>query len=176
VALGLLVLALGLVWLVIVGPIVGGFSVREVERRQLVATLQRDQRVMDSVPVWRAAAVAQAQTAGRFAIAAPSEQAAVDMLKERVQKIAADQGYALTAMQDLQADAPPGKVRIRADMELTLTQLYETLRRLEAEGTYVVVDFLSINADRALVTGRSAPLGVRIELTADHAPGKDKPS
>lgn len=173
IAIGLLLLAVGLFWFAVVGPLVSGFSSRAAERRLLQATLQRDQRVVDSLPVWRNAAVEQARSAPRFAIVAPSEQAAVDILKDRLEKVAVDQGFTLSSVQDMQAEAAPGEVKVRAVMELTLTQLYETLRRIEGEGAYVVVDFLSVNADRALVAGHSAPLAVRIELRANFVPGRD---
>jgi hypothetical protein len=176
VALGGLAAALAVAWLVLVGPLVGGFADRADERAQLNATFQRNQRLMAALPVWRRLALTQARGAARWAIAAPSESLAVESFKERLQKLAADEGYAVTSVQDLQADAPAGDVRIRADMQLSLTQLCDTLRRLETEGAYVVVDYLSISADRAFATGRAAPIDVRLELTAAYRPSGARPS
>ena len=156
-AIGLLLGALAVVWLAIIAPLVGGFFDRAAERRQLLATYQRNQRIMAAIPVWRAGAGAQRARAPRFAINAPSEQLAVEILKERLLHLATDEGFTINAMQDLQANAPAGKVRVRADLQLSLTQLYESLRRLETEGSYVVVEYLSISADRAFQTGRLSP-------------------
>ncbi len=176
VALGLLVAAVALVWLGIVWPVVGGFFARADEKRQLELSVQRNERLMASLPVLRAANEAQRATAGRFAIAAPSEQLATEILKERVQHVAADEGFALTSIQDQQADAPTGEVKVRADMQLNLTQLCDTLRRLETEGAYVVVDYLAISADRAAVTGHLSPVDVRLELTAAYSQSGPRPS
>jgi general secretion pathway protein M len=176
VALGGLAAALAVLWLALIGPLIGGFADRAAERAQLAATYQRNQRLMTALPVWRRLALTQARTAGRFAIGAPSESLAVESFKERLQKLAADEGFAISSVQDLQADAPTGDVRIRADMQLTLTQLCDTLRRLETEGAYVVVDYLSISADRAFATGRAAPIDVRLELTSAYHPSGARPS
>ena len=175
-AVGLLLGAMAVVWLGIIAPLVGGFFDRAAERRQLLATYQRNQRIMASIPVWRAGAAEQRRGAPRFAIIAPSEQLAVENLKERLLRLANDEGFTVTAMQDLQAGAPNGKVRVRADLQLSLTQLYESLRRLETEGSYVVVEYLSISADRALQTGRLSPMAVRLEVTAAWRAPRAKPS
>lgn len=167
VALGLLVLAVALVWLVIIGPLVGGFFDRAAEKKRLAETYQVNARLISSLPALRATAAAQRGGGARFAIAAPSETLAAEALKQRLQHIAADQGYKVAAVEDLQADAPAGTVKLRADVTLNLTQLYETIRRLETEDAYVVIDYLSVTADRSLALGRLAPLDVRVELTAD---------
>jgi general secretion pathway protein M len=166
VAIGLLILAIGVVWLAIIGPLAGGFVDRAAERAQLQATLKRNRGLIAALPVWRRAAEAQRASSQRFVIGAPSETLAVEALKERLEHLAADEGFAIASVDDLQADAPAGTVRVRADMTLNLTQLVDTFRRLESEGAYVVVDYLSISADRALAAGRLSPMGVRIELTA----------
>jgi hypothetical protein len=170
VALGLLVLAIGLFWLVVVGPLVGGFVDRAAERRDLRAAYQRNVRLVASLPALRADAERQARTAARFAIAAPSESLAVEALKERLQRLAADQGFVVKTIDDLQADAPPSSIRIRTDLTLTMTQLCETVRRLQTEDAYVAVDYLSVSADRSFAAGRLEPLDVRLELSAAWRP------
>jgi type II secretory pathway component PulM len=174
-AIGLLVIALGLVWLGIVQPLVGGFIDRAAQRRQLGDVYLRNERLIAALPVWRAAAEAQRRDAARFAILAPGEAAAAEAMKARLQRLATDEGFAVKGVEDLQADAAPGDVRIRADATLTLTQLYETLRRLENEGAYVAIDYLSVSADAAASSGRSGPLDVRLELSADWRPGGSRP-
>jgi general secretion pathway protein M len=165
VAVGLLLAAVALVYLVVIGPLVGGFLDRAAQRRELIADYQRDQRMIASIPVWRRAAEAQRASGARYGLVAPSEQMAVEALKDRMTRLAVDEGFQITAMQDLQADAPTGEARVRADLQLSLTQLNESLRRLETEGPYVV-EYLSVSADRALATGRSSRLVVRLEVGA----------
>jgi hypothetical protein len=164
VAIALLLAAIALAWFLIVGPYVGGFFDRAAQRRDLMAGYQRNQRIMASIPVWRRLAETQRNTAQRFAIPAQSEQLAVEALKERLARLAAEEGFQITAMQDLDADTPTGEAKVRADVQLSLTQLHESLRRLETEGPYVV-EYLSVSADRALATGRSSRLAVRLEIS-----------
>ncbi len=165
VAIALLLGAVAIVWFLVVGPYVGGFFGRAAERRELIATHQRNQRTMASIPMWRQAAEAQRAHADRFAIPAESEQLAVEALKDHLTSLATNEGFQITAMQDLDADTPTDEAKVRADLQITLTQLTESLRRLETEGPYVV-EYLSVSADRALATGRSSRLLVRLEVSA----------
>jgi general secretion pathway protein M len=176
VAVLLLVAVVAVVWLGIAAPLIGGFQARSAERARLLKTFESNRRLVASVGVWSQAAQRQRADAGRFSLAAPTETLAAEAMKARLQKLAADEGYTITAIQDLAADSPPGQVRIRADAQLTLTQLCDSVRRLETEGAYVVVDFLSISADRALQSGRAAPLDIRLELSADYRPAPGRPS
>ncbi len=175
VALGLLVLAIGVVWLVLIGPLAGGFLDRAQERRDLQAAYQRNQRLISSLPALRAAAEAQRRNAPRFALSAPSQALAAEALKERLQRLATEGGFAITGVEDLQAEAPAGAVKLRADLTLTLSQLYETIKRLQSEDAYVVVDYFAVTADRSLAAGRLAPLDVRLELSAAWRPVKGRP-
>lgn len=172
VAIGLLTAAVAAVWLGVVSPIVGGFVGRAQERQTLLAAWTRNQRVLAGIPVWRRQAEDQRRTAAAYAIVAPSPALAAEDLKSRVAKAAADQGGVVRSVEVLQGDAPTGSVRIRADLLLTMTQLYAGLRRLETEDNYVVIEYLSVAADRAAQTGRLAPMDVRIELSAPVQPAK----
>jgi len=169
-ALALLVGAVALVWLAIVQPVVGGFSARAAERERLTQTWRRNDRLIAAMPAWRAASEQQRLTASRFSIDAPSERLAAEALKARIQQLAADEGFNVTGVEDVSDQAKPGEVRVRADGELTLTQLCDSLRRLETEGAFVIVDFIAISADRAAASGREAPLDVRLELSAAYRP------
>lgn len=175
-AIGLLVAAIVVAWLAIISPLVGGFVGRAAERRELIAAYQRNRSIMASIATWRALGEQQRTNASRFAVAAPSELLGVEAIKERLVKLAADEGFTVVAISDQAADAPAGKIRLRADLQLTLTQLYESLKRLETEGTYVVVEYLAISADRAAATGRSSPLAVRLEITAAYRPVRARAS
>ncbi len=175
VAVGLLVLAVGLFWLVVIGPLVGGFIERAQERRDLWATHRQNERLITSLPALRATAEAQLRLAPRFAMAAPSEAAASEAFKDRLRRLATDEGFTVKAIEDVPADGPAGAVKVRTDLTLTLNQLYETVRRLQSEDAYVVVDYLSVTADRSLATGRLAPLDVRLELTSAWRPARGRP-
>ena len=174
-ALGLLVLAIGLVWLVVIGPFVGGFVDRAHERRELWATHQRNDRLIGSLPALRTLAEAQRRLAPRFEMAAPSEAAASEAFKDRLRRVATDEGFVVRGIEDLPTDLPPEVVKVRADFTLTLTQLHETLRRLQSEDAYVVVDYISVSADRSLAAGRLAPLDVRLELSTAWRPTRGRP-
>jgi general secretion pathway protein M len=173
-ALGLLVLAIGLAWLVVIGPIVGGFVDRAQQRRELWAAHQRNDRLIGSLPALRALAEAQSRLAPRFETAAPSEAAASEAFKDRLRRIATDEGFTIRGIEDLPTDAPAGVVKVRADLTLTLNQLYESVRRLQSEDAYVVVDYLSVTADRSLAAGRLAPLDVRLELSTAWRPTRGR--
>lgn len=175
VAIGLLVAAVALVWLALIGPLVGGFFDRAERTRQLTATYQRNERVIAALPIWRSAAEAQKRDAARFVIVAPAEASAVEALKERFQRLATDGGFAVTGIDGMPADAAPGMVRVRADFTPTLTQLYETLRRLENEGPYVAIDYISVSSSHTTPDGGLGPLDVRLEFSANWRAGDVKP-
>jgi hypothetical protein len=175
VALAILLAAIAAVWLLIISPFVGGFFDRAAQRRELIANHQRNERIMAAIPLWGQAAEAQRRHAERFAIPAQSEQLAVETLKERLANLATEEGFQITAMQDLDADTPAAEAKVRADLQITLTQLHESLRRLETEGPYVV-EYLSVSADRALATGRSSRLLVRLEIGAPWRPVRSRAS
>jgi general secretion pathway protein M len=164
-AIGILVGLIAILWLGVFSPLIGGFTARQAERQSLLATYQRNQRLLDAIPVWRAEAEAQKKTAGAFALAAPSQIQAQEILKQRMAAAMGATGAPAPVIQDLQADLPPGWIGARADVQLTLAQLNDSLRRLESEEPYVVVDYVSINAERAFQSGRAGPLDVRLELS-----------
>jgi general secretion pathway protein M len=174
-ALGLLVLAIGLFWLAVIGPLVGGFLDRAQERRDLWAAQRRNERLIGSLPALRVMAEAQQRLAPRFATPASGEAAASEAFKERLRHLATDEGLTIRGIEDLPADIPGGAVKVRADLTLTLTQLYETVRRLQSEDAYVVVDYLSVTADRSLAAGRLAPIDVRLELSSAWRPTRGRP-
>jgi len=165
IAIALLLALMAAVWLVVAQPLIAGFGARRAERESLLAAYQRNQRLIAAIPNLPVQAEAQKRTAAAFALAAPTQLQAQEMLRQRL-------GAALTAtsgapptVQDAQADLPPGWIGARADVQLTRRQLNESLRALENEEPYVVVDYVSINADQAFRSGRAGPLDVRIELS-----------
>jgi len=174
-AIGVLIAGVALLWLAGIQPLVSGFIDRAAQRDELRNTYRRNQRLAAALPAWRVAAERQRRDSARFLIAAAAEPLAVEALRERIQKLASDEGFPITGIEDLQGDAAPGIVRIRADFTLTLTQLCETLRRLENEGAYVAVDYLSIAANDGTAGGRLGSLAVRLELSAAWGPARGRP-
>lgn len=170
VAVGLLLLAIGLVWLAVIAPILAGFEARAAERDQLRLLMARNERLLAALPQLRRAAEQQRRTDGRYALAAPDAAQAREALKARLSATLTSNGGQVTAVRDLEAELPAGSVGARADAVLTLSQLHESLRRLEIEEPYVVVEYLSVGADRAYVSGTAGPLDVRIEVSVPHRP------
>jgi type II secretory pathway component PulM len=166
VAVGLLLVALAAVWFGLLQPLVGGFFDRADTRAMLRETYARNQRVLAGISAWREKADEQKASASRFAIVAQTETLAAELLKQRLNKLATDEGGAVQAISTIQGDAAPGWVRVRADLQLTMGQLNKSLVRLEREAPYVVVGYLSVAADRAAKSGHLATMDVRIEVSA----------
>lgn len=165
-AIGILVGVIGLLWLVVINPIVQGFVSRAHQREELRETYVRDQRMLAGIPVWRRQAEQQRASAARFAYAAPTDALASDLLKERIARVVNGQGGVLKAAQEIPADNANGWVAVRGELQLNMNQLYETLKRLENEDPYVSIDYVSVVADEAFKTGHLAPMDVRIEVSA----------
>jgi general secretion pathway protein M len=166
IALGILVAAIAALWLGLILPIAGGFAARAHERQDLLMSYRHGQRAMAGAAVWRAQAAVQRRDAGRWAILAPSSALASQALKQRLTGLIAAEGGQLKSVEDVQADVPQGQVRVRADLQLTMSQLTSSLKRLESEDNYVVIESVTVSADRAFQTGRAGPMEVRLELSA----------
>ncbi len=166
IALGVLLALVAVVVLGVIVPVFGGMAARALERGDLVATYQRNQRVLAGIPVWRAQAVEQKSTASKFAIIAPTQALAAEMLKQRINRMTNEEGGSVQTVSEVQGDTPEGWVKVRADLQLTMAQLYKSLARLESEAPYVVVGYLSVAADRAQKSGHAAPMDVRIEVSS----------
>lgn len=156
----------------VVGPLVAGFADRARERTELQLEYRRNARLLASVAATRASALRQRTDADRFSVTAPNAQAAAEALKARIQRVAADEDFAISSAQEEADDSGRSRVRIRIDAVLTLTQLCDSLRRLESQGAYVIVDYLAVTADQALASGREGPLTVRLEFTGAWRPGR----
>lgn len=174
VAVFILVALLALAWLAVVMPVMHGFSARNDQREQLKATYRTDQRLLAGIPSWRLQAEQQRASAARFSYAAPTDALASDLLRERIAQVVNQQGGVLKAAQEIPADNAGGWVAVRADLQMTMNQLYESLKRLENEDPYVAIDSVSVVADEAFKTGHLAPMDVRIEVSAQFRPAGAK--
>ncbi|MDR3509128.1 MAG: type II secretion system protein GspM [Caulobacteraceae bacterium] len=170
VAAGLLVAAIAAIWLALISPLIGGFQARAARREQLLARYQTNLRLLDSIPTLRAEATDLRRTAAQYQITAPTQALASQALKQRLAAALGDAGGVVGATQDVQAEVPSGWVSVRADAQINLTQLTQSIRRLENEAPYVVIEYASLGADRALQAGHAAPLDVRIQVSAPFHP------
>jgi general secretion pathway protein M len=169
VAVGVLAGLVCLGWLTVAGPIVGGFQARDERRQAALDRHERNQRLLAGLPVMRAALAEQRRSSRAFQITAPSQAAAVEALKQRLVASLGQEGGLVSAAEEVRADVPAGWVSARADATMTLTQLNASLRRIENETPYVVVDYASINAEQSIRTGQPGPLAVRLQISARHA-------
>jgi general secretion pathway protein M len=165
VAVAILLALLAAAWIAVVSPLLASFAARETERQGLLADYQRDQRLIAAIPGLRAQAEAQKRTAAAFALVAPSQLQAQEALRDRITAAVTAAGAGAPTVQDVQADLPLGWIGARAEAQLTRSQLNESLRVLENEEPYVVVDYISIDAEQAFRTGRAGLLDVRFELS-----------
>jgi len=166
VAVGILILIIAIGWFGLVQPIIGGFISRAEERNDLLAAYQRNERVLTGISVWRTKADEQKDTQAQYAIVAPTKVLAVENLKQRLNRTIATVGGTVQAISELPAQPSEGWVRVRVDLQLTMSQLYKSLNRLENEAPYVVVGYVSVVADRAVQTGHLATMDVRLEISA----------
>jgi hypothetical protein len=162
IALGLLVLLLALVGFGVVAPIVRGFAARRAEREQLADDLIRGQRLMAERGFWRIQALRQRTEVDRYAVLAPNASAAAQAATERISAAVQTPGGALSSLRE--QPPAPGEARLRVEGRLTLTQLVATLKLMEGQKPYLIIEGLSIAADPAAGAGQPSPLDVRIDL------------
>lgn len=162
-AVGLLVLALALVWLAIVRPILAGFEAREDEREQLLTTYARGERVIGAMRATRAALRAQRAGAADWALSAPSPALATDILRELVLNAARANRATVASVQEAQAQ--PGTVAVRADLTTTPDKLGPLLVALENIRPWPVVEQFNVVADRSLEVATGAAVDVRVDLS-----------
>lgn len=165
VALGILVaLIVGVLGLV-VQPIADGFIERAAEREDLLAEYERNARVLDGTAAWRELAGRQAGDAATFALIAEDGPGAVSALQSRLGDVLSQEGATVRSVGERDAMRPDW-VRVGAEVEMTLSQLYRSLERLEREDPYVLVESLAIAADRTTAIGEPSRLSVRLEIAA----------
>src|SRR5215468_7950978 len=92
IAVGLLIAAIAVIVLGVFVPIIGGFALRAEERSDLLATYDRNQRVLADIPNWRAEAEHQKKSEEDFAISAPTEALAAEKLKGRITQMTNNEG------------------------------------------------------------------------------------
>jgi general secretion pathway protein M len=165
VALGILVAMLVVIWFGLIDPLIVGFIGRAEDRSDLLAAYQKNERILSSISTWRDQADQQSATQTQYGIVAPTKVLAAESLKQRLNRLTTAVGGSVQGVSELPAEKE-NWVRVRADVQLTMSQLYKSLTRLENEAPYVVVGYVSVVADRATQTGHLATMDVRIEVSA----------
>jgi general secretion pathway protein M len=164
VSLGILVILFAVVWLGLISPILGGFWERAEERHALQAQYDRDARTVASIPIWKHEAQQQQRSENRYAIVAATADQASHQLQDRVAKSVGEVGGLVRS--SVPAEPTASEVGTRIDLQLTNQQLNQLLKRLESEEPYVVVEYISVAADRAFETGKLAGMDVKLQVSA----------
>jgi len=168
IALGLLALAVALVLFGFVLPVAQGFAERASTRERLLLLYERNQRLIGAVPAWSRQMRVLRENADHHAVMAPNRAAAGEMLKESLSRMIAAQGGTLREVAD--ADARDGWIVVRAEAQLSLTQMTRGFRQFENQYPYAVIESLTIAADQSFSTGQLAPMDVRLEVAAPFIP------
>ncbi len=88
------------------------------------------------------------------------------MAKQSIADVVSGQGGQVKAVRE--EPSPQGAVRVRADLELTLTQLVASLSVLDNQKPYLVIEQLSVAADQAAAAGRLAPMEVSLDVAVPY--------
>ena len=163
-----LIAALMLVDVLVVAPVLDGFSDRAAQRADLTARYAANDRVIAAIPrLRRTAARRDAQTA-QFVAVAPDAGTASGSLRDRVQALASRVGGDFRGGEDV--SAPPGMVATRVSLRLGAGQLAQLLALLQNSRPLVVVTGLSVSADDALVSGTASTLDVSLDVAIPFRP------
>jgi general secretion pathway protein M len=173
-AIGLLVLAIALLWLAVLAPILSGFADRAQRRRMLLDAYARDERVLAQTASIGRAAAAQRRRATLFRMTAADRPAAAAMLAERLAAEVARAGGEMRGVEDLAS--PPGMVRARLSAAMTWPQAMALVTRLRDMPPLLLVDGTDLAAhdaadDPAARPSPSArPLDIRLDVSAAFSP------
>lgn len=163
VALFILFIVASLIWVVIVGPLISGFSERSARRDLLTQQYQANQRIIGSIPRLRRQAERQREDLRSFVITSPTQAAAGIILQERLQRTIENAGGEVRAVEE--ASGADGQARARGTARMTLEQLTTLLTRLQNEPPYLVVEALNVAADQAVISGRLETMEVGLEVS-----------
>lgn len=163
VALLILMALITAIWLVMIGPIIAGFSERAERRQSLIQQYQANERIIGSIPRLRRQAERQRSAMRDFTYAAPTAMAASAALQARVQRTIETAGGEVRAIDE--SGTTTSQTKVQASAKLTLAQFADALARLQNEPPYLSVEALSITSDEALVTGKLETMEVSFEVS-----------
>lgn len=167
VALFLLLLVVWAGWQFVAAPVLDGFAERRRERAELVATLERNQRLIAAIPRLRQRIEAQQVDRARFQLAAASRDTAADLLRQRLQASFERHGASITNVGEGQAAARWAGAS--AEGVMTLDQLVRVLAELHNQPPYLLITNMTVTADRAFQTRQLEPMNVRIDVAIPYS-------
>lgn len=168
VAVGLAVAALALVWLAVISPFVSGFAERARQREQLTAQYGQNERMIARISRLRRAAVGQAQVATNYFATARDADQATELLKTRLADSLTRAGGELRASESV--ETKQGWVRASVSGVVSYPQLIAWLDRLSNVPPYLVIETLSVSADRAINTNHLDLMDVQLEASIPLSP------
>jgi hypothetical protein len=151
----------------VVAPVIEGFASRSAQREELVARVERDQRLIASIPQLRNRIELQRPYRARLILAASSRDAAGDLLRQRLQRSFEGAGASLSALGE--SDATGRWVGASAEGAVTLDQLVRILAELQNQAPYLVVTGLTVVADRAFQSGKLDVMNVKIDVAVPYS-------
>lgn len=154
-------------WLAIVAPLIDGFAQRSIERKQLAATIVRNERLIASIPRLRRQVEMQRPDRARLTLAAASRDTAGDLLRQRLQRAFEGAGASLSAVGV--SDTPQRWVGASAEGAVTLDQLARLLEELQNQPPYLVVTGLTVVADRAFQNGKLDVMNVKVDVAVPYS-------
>ncbi len=142
-AVGLLVLAVALIWAGAISPVLSWYSDRADELARRTAYLQHMRRLEAELPALRAAAARPRARAETAMLSAATDSVAAADLQERLQAMAASAGASLTAVETL----PPAdggarwhKITLRISLSAPWPVLMQLVGEIEQSPTRILID------------------------------------
>jgi general secretion pathway protein M len=169
-AVAFTVVTVALLWFGVVDPARAWFSDREalLERRQELLAHMRD--LAATLPALQAASSSKRDAGAKAAtilLAGDSDAVAAADLQERVQKMAADAGASLTAVETL-PPAPAAtawhKIALRISLNASWPVLMELLRSVEQSPMRILIDDIHFRSPVALAHPTAVPIQASLVL------------
>jgi hypothetical protein len=166
VAIAILVAVITGIYLLVILPIAAGFTAREMERTRLLASYERNQRVIGEMRHWRRQAERQKQERAKFSVSAPTKGEAIEIFKEQIIHQFVKIGGEVKSVQEVEASA--GWLQLRLDANLDLVKTSEGLRALQNSIPFAIVQTVSLSAEQPVADGQPRNLDVKIEIAAPY--------
>ena len=157
-----------LIYLVIIGPLISGFSERAAQRAQLVLQYRANNRNITAIPRLRRTADAHERLLSDFVMTAPDAATAGEALRQRLQTAIITLGGDFRGGEDI--TAPSGKAAARVTARISASKLNQLLASTQNDKPFLTLTALVIGADEALVTGQISTLDVQIEASIPFRP------
>ena len=175
-ALGLLVLAIVVLWIGLVSPLLGWYGARAQRLADARSRYARETALIATLPQLRAAAAQAARTPTRSLLEGDSDATAGAALQEQVQGMATTAGVSLTSIETLPAEqlGQYRRIGVRVEANAPLPVVVKLLNLVETAEPRMKVDDMRLTATPVLAKNASLPLdsaftvyGFRVGTAAD---------